>query len=103
MVSTHTGNLELVTIDGKLTLGGVCVDFDDIEMRLIKRSAHNSNQPLMKAVGKQSQFIIDLTCGYGKDSYLFLCAGKRVKGVERNALVYELLRDGIERGLQNRD
>ncbi len=94
---------ELQTVEGRLTLAGVYVDFDEVEMRLIKRSAHNSNQPVMKAIGKQSQFVVDLTCGYGKDSYLFLCSGRRVKGVERNPLVYELLRDGVERALQNPD
>lgn len=98
---TRVDKFELHNVEGKLTLAGVYVDFDDVEMRLVKRSAHNSNQPLMKAVGKQSQFIIDLTCGLGKDSYLFLCSGRKVKGVERNPLVYELLRDGVDRAMQN--
>ena len=106
MVRTHLKNfnkeecvddLELREVDGRLTLAGVYVDFNDIEMRLIKKSARNSNQPVMKAIGKQSEYIIDLTCGYGKDSYLFLCSGRRVKGLERNPKVFRLLRDGLER------
>jgi len=91
---------ELIVIEGRLTLDGVFVDFNDIDMRLIKKSAHNANQPVIKAIGKTTQHVIDLTCGYGKDAYLFLCTGRTVTGVERNSKVYELLKDAIERHVQ---
>jgi 16S rRNA (guanine1516-N2)-methyltransferase len=56
---------------------------------------------VVKAIGKHSQRIADLTCGYGKDAYLFLCTGRSVVGVERNRIIFELLKDGVERAMEN--
>lgn len=97
----NSQDLKLMTVDGKLTLSGVSVDFDDVDMRLIKKSAHNTNQPVVKAIGKTSKQVIDLTCGYGRDAYLLLCTGRQLIGVERNALIYELLKDGVSRAMEN--
>ncbi len=96
--------LTLKNVEGRLTLvdessnqNEVSVNFDDVDMRLIRKSAHNTNQPMVKALGKQTKFVVDLTCGYGKDAYLLLCTGRQVIGVERNPVIHALLKNGVER------
>lgn len=59
-----------------------------------------SKDPLGRALGiQQDQTVMDLSCGTGKDSSLFLYWGLRVKAIERHPLVYLLLKDALRMAL----
>lgn len=81
-------------------LGAVRVNFDNTALN--RRSKDSlSNQNLIKAVGlkqKQKLNVLDAMTGLGSDAFLLACAGCRVTMLERNEIVFSLLRDGLFRG-----
>jgi len=81
-------------------LGAVRVNFDNTALN--RRSKDSlSNQNLIKAVGlkqKQKLSVLDAMTGLGSDAFLLACAGCRVTMLERNEIVFSLLRDGLLRG-----
>ena len=79
-------------------LGAVRVNFDNTALN--RRSKDSlSNQNLIKAVGlKQKLSVLDAMTGLGSDAFLLACAGCRVTMLERNEIVFSLLRDGFLRG-----
>ena len=80
------------------TLGAVRVNFDNTALN--RRSKDSlSNQNLIKAVGlKQKLSVLDAMTGLGSDAFLLARAGCRVTMLERNEIVFSLLRDGLFRG-----
>ena len=81
-------------------LGAVRVNFDNTALN--RRSKDSlSNQNLIKAVGlkqKQKLSVLDAMTGLGSDAFLLARAGCRVTMLERNEIVFSLLRDGLFRG-----
>jgi len=81
-------------------LGAVRVNFDNTALN--RRSKDSlSHQNLIKAVGlkqKQKLNVLDAMTGLGSDAFLLACAGCRVTMLERNEIVFSLLRDGLFRG-----
>lgn len=75
----------------------------------ISRTEKNKlfGEMLIKAVGvknlEKDPLIMDATAGLGEDAFLLAAAGFRVKMFERDAVIAELLKDGLKRGLQNED
>ena len=87
-------------------LGAVRVNFDNTALN--RRSKDSlSQQNLIKAVGlkqkqkqkqKQKLSVLDAMTGLGSDAFLLARAGCRVTMLERNEIVFALLRDGLFRG-----
>ena len=79
-------------------LGAVRVDFDNTALNRRSKDAL-SHQNLIKAVGlKQNLSVLDAMTGLGSDAFLLARAGCRVTMLERNEIVFSLLRDGLFRG-----
>jgi len=80
------------------TLGAVRVNSDNTAST--RRSPDSpSNQNLITPVGlKQKLSVLDAMTGLGSDAFLLACAGCRVTMLERNEIVFSLLRDGLLRG-----
>ena len=89
---------------GKGAPGPVRVDFEAPAMRHRRRGGHN--EPLGRAVGVTrwpGLEIVDATAGLGRDSFVLADLGARVTLLERHPVLFALLRDGLERGLQSSD
>ena len=54
-------------------------------------------QPLARAVGRQSERVLDLTSGFGSDTTLLAGMGFQVECRERHPIVYALLQDALQR------
>jgi 16S rRNA (guanine1516-N2)-methyltransferase len=80
---------------------GVSVDFSTLNpKRASRKSGLSRHQPLARAIGKDSQVVLDATAGLGHDSALLACMGFDVIAVERSPVIAALLRDGLQRALQ---
>lgn len=66
------------------------IDFDEDHLNYRRKSA-GKNDLLLKAIGKKSENILDVSCGLGIDSVFLLGQGFTVESFERNPLVYFLL------------
>lgn len=60
-------------------------------LRFEARYASRGKDPLLSAMGK-AQTVLDLTAGWGVDALHIALSGRRVVSVERNPVVYQLLR-----------
>lgn len=97
-------------IDGKLSIKKdnmtLCQDFSLMKDRI---SPHRLNgEMLIKAARIKGQensslTILDATAGLGEDSFLLAAAGFKLILVEYNRTIYELLEDGLRRGLEDPD
>lgn len=70
--------------------------------RLVKN--RTIKQPMAKAVGIKAGFrptILDVTAGLGQDSFVFASLDCQVTMVERSPILHALLRDGVNRALNN--
>ncbi len=60
----------------------------------------SKKQPLIRAIGvkkKRRILVLDGTCGLGEDTYLMARYGFSVVGIEKNPLLYIILRDTLAR------
>lgn len=86
-------------------LGDVSVDF--CHGKLGYRVGHQSrarSEMVVKAVGVKglsAPTVLDATAGLGRDSFILASVGCCVTMLERNPVVYQLLRDGLQRALQD--
>ncbi len=95
--------LELVQT-GPDAPGPVYVDFVEGAMGHRRKHGGGRGQLVAKAVGIKKGFIptvIDATAGLGRDAFVLAQLGCRIQMLERSAIVTELLRDGMQRALQN--
>jgi 16S rRNA (guanine1516-N2)-methyltransferase len=77
--------------------GPLSVSFKDLERRATDSLfRQNLIRALGLTKGRRPQ-VLDATAGFGSDSFLIAAAGSDVVLFERNAIVYELLRDGLMR------
>jgi 16S rRNA (guanine1516-N2)-methyltransferase len=84
--------------------GAIAVDFGAGKLRHRRRGGHN--EPLGRAVGVgkwPDLAVIDATAGLGRDSFVLADLGCKVTMLERSAVVFALLRDGLSRGLGGDD
>ncbi|MEP5765323.1 MAG: class I SAM-dependent methyltransferase [Halieaceae bacterium] len=89
--------LELQALGEKMP-GAVRVDFGAGKMRHRRRGGHN--EPLGRAVGVgkwDGLSVVDATAGLGRDSFVLADLGCQVTMLERSAVVFALLRDGLDR------
>ena len=83
---------------------GLTVDFSTLNPRqAARRGGFSRNQPLAKAIGRNTHTIIDATAGLGHDAALLACMGFRVIAVERSPVIFALLEDGLRRAMQVKD
>ena len=87
--------LELLGPDEKPGTG-VRSDFAALDIRTGAGNC-SRQQPLGRAIGKQSLAVIDATAGLGYDTILLACMGCRVTAIERSPIVAALLEDGLAR------
>ena len=76
----------------------IFVDFMDSKVRQ-QVSKTNRKSTFAKALGlkKNQQHLLDLTAGFGKDSYVVSKYFSKITWVEQNPIVYLLLKDGLKR------
>lgn len=55
------------------------------------------SQPLVRALGKHTNTVVDTTAGMGQDSFLLAATGHTVMAIERSPIVAALLEDGLSR------
>ncbi|MCZ6834482.1 MAG: class I SAM-dependent methyltransferase [Planctomycetota bacterium] len=79
---------------------GYTVDFSDIDLRTGPGNL-SRKQPLAKAIGKDTQTVVDATAGLGHDAFLLACMGFEVMAVERSPVIGRLLQDGLRRALES--
>lgn len=76
----------------------IYVDFLDSKVRQ-QVSKTNRKSLFAKALGlrKNQEHLLDLTAGFGKDSYTVSKYFSKITWVEQNPIVYLLLKDGLKR------
>ncbi len=79
--------------------GAIYVDFLGSAGVWHAGSIGHKGQPLAKAIGigADCPSVVDATAGLGRDAFRLACLGCNVVAIERNAIVAELLRDGLTR------
>lgn len=80
------------------------VDFQSREMKHRCKLANFRNEILVKALGlkkNSATSIVDATGGLGRDSFILAYLGFNVTVLERSRLIYVLLKNGLERGLND--
>lgn len=72
------------------------VDFTTMDIRTGAGNV-SRKQPLARAVGRQSDRVLDLTSGFGADTSLLAGMGYQVECRERHPIIYALLQDALGR------
>lgn len=75
---------------------GVRADFSSLDVRT-GSGGLSRNQPIARAVGKDTQTVLDATAGMGQDAFLLACLGYEVTMLERSPIVAALLHDALRR------
>jgi len=77
----------------------VFVDFNSKQLQFRSYSHLNAELIIKAVLGKKKQAtsILDCTAGFGKDSYLMSLTGSQISAYESNALMFALLKDGLNR------
>lgn len=91
--------LELLAPNDKPGQGVRC-DFRSFDLR-VATGNRSRNQPLGRAIGKNTQTIIDATAGLGYDSILLAAMGCRVTAIERSPILAALFEDGLRRAREH--
>jgi len=82
------------------------VDFLSKKMRYRQQQASLRREALARALGLKNNThprIIDATAGLARDSFILASLGFEVTLLERSPIIYELLKNGIERAKQDTD
>jgi len=93
-------SLTYIHQDNKAVISKVSFDFIKMWKYHEQQKYKIKNEIFAKSLGlsdNRCRFVIDATCGSGKDSILMLHYGCRVLALERNNLVYSLLFDAHRR------
>ncbi len=86
---------------GKGAPGPVRVDFAGGAVDHRRRFGGGKGQSIVRALGLKGSYrpsVLDATAGLGRDSFVFATQGCEVTLLERSAVVFTLLWDGLERG-----
>jgi len=73
------------------------IDFNSPALNF--RRKHGGSESLIKAIGVNKK-VLDATTGLGRDSFILACFGCEVLMLERNKIIFSLLRDGLKRAGQ---
>jgi 16S rRNA (guanine1516-N2)-methyltransferase len=85
--------------------GPVFVDFTAGKSAHRRQYGGGRKQPLARAIGMRpghNPLVLDVTAGLGRDAYVLASLGCQVTLVERRAVIFELLDNGIARARQDR-
>lgn len=85
--------------------GPLYVDFSSTILDFRRRRGGGRKEPLARAAGlkhNRCPVILDATAGLGRDSFILAGLGCRVYLRERSPVVAALLKDGMDRGLQDK-
>jgi len=88
---------------GRKAPGPVFVDFISGANAHRRKFGGGKGQSIAKAIGITSAYqpsVIDATAGLGRDSFVLATLGCSVTMIERHPVVYELLKNGLERAQQ---
>lgn len=80
--------------------GAIRCDFVAGGHRYRRNHGGGNGQMIAKAVGVSGKFfprVLDLTAGLGSDGFVLASLGCDLQLLERNPIVYQLLRDGLDR------
>ena len=96
---------ELKTIESRITLTyenqSLYCDFLSLKYLTEVRQNYSRSEGVysfLKLPSKDKRLsILDLTAGLGRDLFKFVLAGHKVKGYERDPLLYLILKDGVDR------
>jgi 16S rRNA (guanine1516-N2)-methyltransferase len=99
----------LEEIDGRLCLRGaegtVCVDWVGGAMGFRRKRGGGRGQAVARAVGMKGPHskprVLDLTAGLGRDAFVLATLGCTVLALERQAEIFQLLKDGLRRANQD--
>ncbi len=89
---------------GKEASGPIWVDFVGGAVGHRRQFGGGQGQMIAKACGVSKGIrprVADVTAGLGRDAFVLASLGCHVEMVERSAIIYQLLVDGIQRGLQH--
>lgn len=78
----------------------VSVDFVSGSVNHRRKFGGGTGQLIAKAVGVKASFqprVVDATAGMGADAFVLASLGCEVRLLERNPIVYQLLKDGLAR------
>lgn len=90
--------------DVKTKLGSLKIDFLRGKLAYRLNHIHNQKQLLAKAINLKSNFkpqILDATAGLGTDSFVLAQLGCPTILLERSPIIFLLLKDALERALEN--
>ncbi|MBG84658.1 MAG: hypothetical protein CMJ40_08950 [Phycisphaerae bacterium] len=73
---------------------GMPMNFRSTDLRTGSGSL-SLKQPLARAVGRSARTILDATAGFGHDAFLLACLGWNVHAVERNPIIFTLLKESL--------
>lgn len=103
----QNAQLLLVYAEGRLQLiepgtrrRPLWVDFSAPVLARRQSGARSAGELLFRAARmktKQDGSVLDLTAGFGTDSFILAAMGNRVTALERCPAIFELLKDGLQR------
>lgn len=113
MADLEAADFVVASIEGRKSLlregaseaSAVCVDFLSAALNYRAESGLRQ-QAISRAVGIKPgrvPSVLDATAGFGKDAFLLARQGCEVTLLERDEKVFELLQDGLDRGLKDAD
>ena len=82
--------------------GPIRCEFDSGANTHRRKFGGGNGQAIAKAVGVSGKFsprVVDLTAGLGGDAFVLASLGCEMRLLERNPIVYSLLRDGLDRAI----
>ncbi len=103
---TEPGYLCQLQQTGVRVPGPVFVDFSAGKNAHRRHYGGGRKQPLARAVGMrpgQNPAVVDVTAGLGRDAFVLASLGCTVTLLERRAVLYELLHNGIVRARHDAD
>jgi 16S rRNA (guanine1516-N2)-methyltransferase len=80
------------------------IDFLSSKMIYRSKQAGLRKELLARAIGmhpRENPFIIDVTAGLGRDSFILASLGFEITMLERSTIIYALLADALERAKRN--
>jgi 16S rRNA (guanine1516-N2)-methyltransferase len=95
----NNDRLELRSLQDKKQ-GVVCIDFLEGKTRHRRLYGGGKGQDLAKAIGIKKiphAKVIDATAGLGRDAFVLASIGCHVTLLERNSVIYSLLKNALER------
>ena len=105
VLNQNINRLELINANEPKTKA-ICVDFEAGKTQHRRLYGGGKGQDFSKALGMQKfpkASIIDATAGLGSDAFVMATLGCTVTMLERNAIIQQLLSDGLSRADSSED